>query len=342
MEHLVKVAVIGTGRRGLEYLRVLGSGRTGLEVVALVDSRKEALQNGLNELPNAVATFRDVHELLDQKKSLGLEAVIVCTPPTVHIPVAIAALDCGLHVLCEKPLAPTRAGFYMMTNAARRNARLLMMASEFRYVDDVIRAKQMIDSGELGEVVLVRVAMAGSQEMRGKWQSVPEVSGGGVLIDKGTHAVDLARFLLGPLRQVVATETKRTQKLSVEDTAQVMFRTDKGVTGTLDLSWSISPGSPWYLTVDGSHGALRVGRDQGKVMRRDQSEWEPYGSGLDSEKALVSMLDDFSDAIRHEKSPSIDSDDALASVAVIDAAYRSMQTASWVRVVEERRTIPRS
>ena len=280
-----------------------------------------------------VPSFTSVDEYLESADpAVG---AILCSPPNTHAPIAVALMDAGVSVLCEKPLAPNRAGLHMMLSCARRNERLLMMASKFRYVDDLILAKKLIESGELGEIVLFRNAFTAAVDMKHRWNSVRAVSGGGVIIDNGTHSVDIARYLLGPIREVVATETRRVQGLEVEDTAEVLFRTDEGATGSIDLSWSLKSGSQWFVTVDGTRGSMRLGWSSSEI---DYGRgWETVGAGYNKLDAFRSQLSDFVAAISVGALPRISLADAQASVAVIDAAYRSIELNSWVTVIEERR-----
>ena len=120
----------------------------------------------------------------------------------------------------------------------------------------------------------------------------------------------------------------------VEDTAQLLFRTDSGATGTIDLSWSLGNGSQWYVTVDGTKASVRLGWDSAEINRG--LGWERFGDGFNKREAYVRQLNDFADAVRYDKTPIISNLDAMASVAVIDAAYRSMQTGCWARVVDEQ------
>ena len=133
------------------------------------------------------------------------------------------------------------------------------MASKFRYVDDVIRAKQIVDSGILGDVVLFDNAFTARVDMSKRWNSNPDVSGGGVLIDNGTHSVDIARYFLGPLAEVHVVEGRRSQGLKVEDTVQIFVRSEQGAMGTIDLSWSINKELDRYISIYGTQGTVFVG-----------------------------------------------------------------------------------
>lgn len=337
MENL-RVALIGAGGIAQSYLDVVAAQRVDIDVVAVAEPDHE---RGAAAAAKANArAFADVHALLDARDTLGFEAVMICTPPMSHVPLSTIALEHGLPVLCEKPLAPNRPGLCMMTDAAKKSGSMLMMASKFRYVDDVARTKVLIDAGALGEIILFRNAFTSQVDMKNRWNSKRDISGGGVIIDNGTHSVDIARYLLGPIRNVIATETRRVQGLPVEETAQLLIRTDSNATGTIDLSWSLNTGSQWYVTVDGTEGSIRLGWQTAEI--NTGKGWTVFGSGYDKQAAFSRQLNDFADAVRHGTVPIISQDDAQASVAVVDAAYRSMETGAWVRVVEERRTLERS
>jgi len=263
-----------------------------------------------------------------------LDAVIVCTPPVTHPDICVRFLRNKIHVLCEKPLSISLQRAQVMMDTARKAGMKLMMASKFRYVDDVVQARSIVASGVLGELLLCDNVFATRVEMASRWNSMPEVSGGGVLIDNGTHSVDLMRYFLGPLAKVHVLEAKRSQGLRVEDTVVMLVRSANGVIASIDLSWVINKQRDSYLDIYGSRGTLSVGWKQSKHFDYSRGEWVVFGNGYHKLAAFRKQIENFSHVIRGEEAPLITNEDAIASVSVVEAAYKALRKDEWVPVTD--------
>lgn len=261
-----------------------------------------------------------------------VDAVVICTPPNTHEELTLAALRRGTHVLCEKPFTLTTDSARRMAAEAERSGRLLTMASKFRYVTDIVTAKTLTESGVIGEVVLFENAFTGRVDMSRRWNANPAVSGGGVLIDNGTHSVDIMRFFLGPLAAVHAVEGKRVQGLPVEDTARLFVRSSAGVMGTVDLSWSLNKELDWFVNLYGSTGTIQIGWKQSRYKQQG-GDWVVFGGGYDKVQAFRDQVTNFARVIRGDEPLRITAEDAVASVTVIEAAYRSLRDAPWTGVL---------
>lgn len=235
-------------------------------------------------------------------------------------------------MLCEKPLALTSEDASLMVDKAEEKGSLLMMASKFRYVDDVIKAKGIVDSGILGDIVLFENVFCSKVDMRDRWNADRNIAGGGVLVDNGSHSVDIARYLLGPITKVQAEEGKRVQDLEVEDTARLYFRTGSDIMGAVDLSWSIHKELESYIDLFGTEGVLSIGWKCSKYRQSEKLNWVTFGKGYDKLTAFSRQLENFVGSIKGEDQPLITASDALESVKVIEAAYKSAQINKWIPV----------
>ncbi len=325
MSRPLRIGMVGAGAIAGAYAELFQHVDVA-QVVGVVDvdaDAAHALAARLDAIPFAS------HTELDQ---VDCDAVIICTPPVTHVKIASYFLERAVPVLCEKPLAINTSSARRLVELAHRNGVMLTMAAKFRYVDDVIRAKSIVDSGILGDIILFENAFASRVAMAGRWNADPEISGGGVLIDNGTHSVDIVRYFLGPIAEVMAVEAKRVQRLPVEDTAQLFLRTACDVPATVDLSWSINKELDSYINVYGSNGTIRVGWRESKFRQATSPDWVVFGHGYDKVACMRRAVENFCRAVRGEEQLLIKPDEAIASVDVIEAAYRSLGRGGWTPV----------
>lgn len=324
--HKVRFGLVGAGGIAQAYAQAFEACETG-RIAAVADVRIDAAR-ALGERLECPSF--DSHTAMTRK--VKLDAALVCTPPVSHADICIDLLEQGIHVLCEKPLAiDVKSARAMLDSARRANVRLTM-GSKFRYVDDVIRAKSIVTSGILGEIILFENAFTSRVDMSSRWNSNPDVSGGGVLVDNGSHSVDLMRYFLGPLADVQVVEGKRVQGLAVEDTVRIFVRSVTGVMGSIDLSWSISKELDSYINIYGSHGTISVGWKESKYRQSSSRDWVVFGKGYDKVQAFRSQINNFARAIRGEELLLISAEDALASVEVVQAARDSLRGDHWTAV----------
>ena len=219
-----------------------------------------------------------------------------------------------------------------MLAVSREEGVKLTMASKFRYVEDVIRAKSIVASGVLGDLILFENVFANRVNMTSRWNSIPEISGGGVLIDNGTHSVDLMRYFLGPLAEVHALEGRRSQNLPVEETVTLFVRSVSGVICNIDLSWSINKQRDGFLDIYGARGAVSVGWKRSSHLDFAHGKWMPFGNGYNKIQAFRNQIENFSRALRGEEQLLITAEDAMASVSIIESAYHALHLNQWVPV----------
>lgn len=325
----IKFGLVGAGAIARSYVQAFKNSNYG-ELVAIADVRPEAAAALAKE-----ANCPSYNSHTEMLAATDLDAVVVCTPPSTHPEICLAIINLGINVLCEKPLSVDNLSAKKMLKASQQKGVILTMASKFRYVADVIKARELVNSGAIGEIVLFENAFTARVDMSSRWNSNPQISGGGVLIDNGTHSVDITRYFLGPLAEVQVVEGKRIQELPVEDTVRIFVKSTSGVMGNIDLSWSINKELDYFLRIYGSQGTISVGWKESKYRQSPQADWVVFGDGYNKIQAFSSQIDNFSQAILGQDQLLITAEDALASVEAVEAAYAALKQSRWTSIAPE-------
>jgi predicted dehydrogenase len=318
-----QLAIVGCGGIADAYAKALQR-MPNARLSAVVDPDASARARIAGD-DGSITQHTDIESLPD------VDAVLVLAPPNLHESLSCALLQRGMHVLCEKPLAPTVAAAKRMLQCAETAGRRLMMGSKFRYTADVTKARALLDENVCGDIVIYENVFCSHVDMTQRWNAQAEISGGGVLIDNGCHSVDLARYLLGPLAKVQAQFGTRVQPLQVEDTARMLFQSQSGALGSIDLSWSIRKETDAYVRLHGTKGTLEIGW-RGSRWKTTDGEWQAFGSGYDKIAAFQAQLENFVLCVSSDTAAVIGDTDAMASVVVIDCAYQSAQQERWVTI----------
>lgn len=327
----MRLAVIGAGGIARAYGEILGGAHpvpaTAVGVADVHPAAAEALAG-----PLGVPTFPSAEALLDGLAG-GVDAVVLCTPPNTHAELTARFGAAGVHVLCEKPLAVNRTTAQAMVDAAAADGITLGMATKFRFCADVRAVADLIGAGSLGALRLVENAFTSRVDMSTRWNADPAVSGGGVLVDNGTHSVDLLRYLLGPLAEVLAVEVARPATMVVDDAARLHVRAESGVDGSVDLAWSIDKSLADFLRVYGTEGEARVGWRE-SAWRRYGEDWQVIGPGYGKHAAMGGALAQFCRAVAGDEALEVPGTEGVAAALAVDAAYESLRRGGWVKLAE--------
>lgn len=324
----LKFGLVGAGGIAQAYAQAFNESSC-CELIAVADVREDAAA-ALAEIVNgwSVTDYTQMSEL-------DLDAVIVATPPTTHAEIACFFMERGIPVLCEKPLTTNVADAERMIATAEKAGVQFTMASKFRYCEDVVKAKGILASGVLGQVLQFENAFTAKVDMSKRWNSDAEISGGGVLIDNGTHSVDIIRYFLGGIDSVLVVDAGGTQGLSVDENVKMFAKTRDGLTASVDLTWGINKELPYFISIYGTNGTLHIGWRESKYKLDSSPDWTVFGSGYDKTASFKGKIENFGNALRDKEDLFIRPADALASVQVIDAAYKSLNQNLWQPVVEK-------
>ncbi|OHB80367.1 MAG: hypothetical protein A2V98_04755 [Planctomycetes bacterium RBG_16_64_12] len=287
---------------------------------ACVTAHPDAKQTELQALqPERALTFE---QMLAEPR---VDAVYLATPVHLHAPQAIAALEAGKDVLVEKPMAPGAAEAAEMCRTAARTGRRLAVAYFRRFSPRFQLVREMLDRGEFGRVVLVRIAMhswyAGHP---GGWRQQRELSGGGVLSDVGVHKFDLLAWWFGMPGELIARVATLAHDYAVEDSAVLLMTFSGGAQCTASFHWSSKTwtdeihvvGTEARLTLhpcDGDEVLITVGREAQRRMLPNP------------ENLHYPLIDDFARAIVEDRPPRFTGPDGMRATQILDAAYQSSQ-----------------
>ena len=341
----VKVGVIGCGAIGRRRHLPEYAAHENVEIVAVCDIVEER-SNEMAELYGATA-YVDYTELL---KNEEIDAVSVCLPNAMHAPVTIDALNAGKHVLCEKPMATSRQEAEEMIQASIENNKKLMIAHNQRFVASHVKAKQILDSGEIGKVYSFRTTFGHpgpeqwSVDGATSWFFDKERAFIGAMGDLGVHKSDLIRYLLGEIVEVGSfVETNAKENTDVDDNAVCILKTENGVIGTLTASWSYVSGGDNSTIIYGENGVLRLEADpvhsliveykNGEVVKY---ELDKIQSNEEGGQTNTHVIENFVNCIISDTVPPISGEEGMKSLQVILAALESNETKQIVRVNTEK------
>lgn len=353
----LRVGVVGLGWAGRQHLNSYLN-LPGVEVKALAGMEPELLAR-LAEEHGVEHTYDRWEDLVANEE---LDALSVATPPYLHAPVTVAALEAGMHVLSEKPVARTGDEAQRMVDTAKKMNRVFQVAFNFRHRSDARILKRHIDQGHLGHVYYSKarwLRRSGVPAGTG-WFTTKELAGGGPLLDLGVHMLDLSLWLLGepkvvsvtastyaelgPRRQAVPPlPAARPPVFDVEDIAAAFMRLAGGETLTLEASWASYSGlnDRFGVTLFGNEGGAEIdvpnyGEADTLRIYTDvadaPAEIRPLLGRSEGHQGVVR---DFVAAIRSEQWERYRGEDALARARIIDACYLSASEGHEVAVVAD-------
>jgi predicted dehydrogenase len=273
----VRVGIIGTGW-GASVQAPAFRCLKGAELVAITSGHRERAEAVAREFGIEHA-FGDYREML---RSADLDLVSIVTPPYLHHEMTLAALEAGIHVLCEKPFALDVGQAREMVDAAERVGRVAAVDHEFRFVPVRQTIARMIVAGDIGDALVVRIAdfFVGRFGVSYNWW-YDRTCGGGLLGATGSHYADAVRQWLGPFASVsadlraVVPERPRAdgsgrERVTADDTALVTFQLESGARGRLDQSMVVR--GPRRVEIIGTAGSLLL--EGGKLYHARDGDFE--------------------------------------------------------------------
>ena len=316
----LKCLVVGCGsigRRHLRNLRELGVGN-----LAVCDPDPDRAAPMISEL--GIPHFALFDSALDQFRP---HIVLICTPPALHVPQAMASLRSDAHVFIEKPLSHSMAGVDDLIQAAREKDRVVQVGYNMRFVDGIRSLKHTADSGEIGRVLVVRAEVAQYlpdwrpwQDYRNSYTSKREL-GGGILLD-GSHEIDYVLWILGePLAITSMAGRVSTLEVDVEDCANVLLRFASGAVADIHLDFvQRIPARSCRLAGELGTAEWNSETETFRIRLAGEAQWRvtaaPEGD------SYMAELQDFISCVAEHRCPLVGLEDGKRVLAVVEVAKR--------------------
>ncbi|MGD6776412.1 Gfo/Idh/MocA family protein [Sutcliffiella horikoshii] len=292
-------------------------------------------------IANVYAHYADMFEHVD--------AVTICTPNKFHAEITIAALEAGLHVFCEKPMAMRPDECEAMMAAAEKSGKQLAIAYHYRFMKESVAAKRMVDADEIGRPIVARAKGMRRRKVPG-WGvfTNKELQGGGSLIDYGCHLLDLSLWLLGNPKpvEVMGTTYNELSKMpgqvnqwgsfdhktfEVDDHVTAYIKFEGGASLLFETSWSANvKGDEESVSISGISGGVdlfpfHVNQMKHGMLLNTEADWVPG----EDDPSLPQAENFVNSCLGHEELI-VKPQQAMQVSLIIDAIYRSSETGKSV------------
>ena len=342
----VRVGIIGSGGIAQGQHMPAFAKQPSAEIVAVCDANETAAKDAAKKF-SVPHVFSDYKQML---KSNGLDAVSICTPNYLHAEPAIAALQAGIHVIVEKPIAMNAGEASAMVEAGRKAGRKLCVIQNHRFGAAGACMKRFTSAGDMGEMYFAKVTATRRRGIPG-WGvfTQKDKQGGGPLIDIGVHALDLCLWLLGHPKPVAASGQCYTKfgtrdglvglfgawdpKIyTVEDFAIGLVRFDNGSTLVLESSFAANiEHDVFNVEILGTDGGcqlspLKMFREERQTLLDVTPVFLPQIPGHETEIRL------FVESIINDTAPPVPGEEALMTTKILDAIYESSDAGREVAI----------
>jgi UDP-N-acetyl-2-amino-2-deoxyglucuronate dehydrogenase len=334
MGQTLKFGIVGCGRISDNHLQALTSPSVQAELVAVADIQEDRVRKKSEQYQ--VPGYRDYHEMVARHRDIDVLSVL--TPTGYHARHVIDLARYGKHIVVEKPMALRVPDCDAMIAACRRHGGRLFVVKQNRYNRAVVAARQALESGRFGKMVMgtVRVRWRRDQTYydHDAWRGTWELDGG-VIAQQASHHVDLLQWFMGPIEQLQCRIATRLMTIEVEDTAAALFTFASGALGVFEATTATRPSDlEASLSILGEHGTVILGgnavnrithwqfdteTEEDERIRAHASEDVPnvYGHGH------TEYLADVVQAILTNRLGLVEGDEGRKNVQILTALYES-------------------
>jgi len=291
-------------------------------------NRTEEKAKQMAEEHGAGKYYTSVDELIADEE---LDALYISSPTYLHCEHVLKAAERGLEVLCEKPMAMNVEECEKMIKACDENDVSLQVCFLFRFHSIFRNIKKLIDEGELGEIIEVRMPILKTLRVpEGGWRIVKLQGGGGALMDLAAHSVDMFRYLLGEISEVSAFCSTFINDYDVEETGTIMLRMANGAHAITDTSF-VAAGCDIVFEIYGTKGWVLVYNDNGWMVKTvlngeakvEKTEWE---------NLYRAQFEHIARCVAREEDPIVTGMDGLKNIQALNAAYEAAETGKVIKL----------
>jgi predicted dehydrogenase len=322
----MRLTIIGCGLIGSKR----AAAASAHEIIAVCDPDAERRER--------LARQTSARAIADWREAVGIDtdAVIIATPHDRLAPIALAAVEAGRHVLVEKPAGRQASDVAPLVAAAKARGRIVKVGFNHRFHPAIARAKALADEGQIGPLLFIRgrYGHGGRIGYEKEWRFDPEISGGGELIDQGSHLIDLSRWFLGDLTLAYGAVPNYFWPARVEDNCFLALEGEEKRMAWLHASWTEWKnlfvfeimGRDGKLTVEGLGGSygterLTFHRMLPQMGPPETTIWE-YSF---PDRSFADEFENFVAAVEGRAAAIGDINDAYANLSIIQAVYDRAQ-----------------
>jgi predicted dehydrogenase len=332
--------IIGAGMISSFHARSVAE-LDGAELVAVSGRSRERAEKLAKDFN--VPFYLDYREML---KRDDIDIVNICTPSGMHMEPTLAAAESGKHVIVEKPVEITLERADRMIEACNRAGVKLAVIFQNRFNKGATLLREAVNDGIMGRLVLgdAYVKWYRNQEYYDSvdWRGTLEGDGGAALINQSIHTIDLLQWIMGPVESIFGRIGTFTHDIEGEDTGLAILTFKNGAMGVIEGSTSTYPGFPERLEIHGEKGTIILEGGSVKTWEIEGIEDKPadlvegpkavgasspMAISIDAHKAQIA---DMIDAVKNDRAPLVDGEEAKKSLQIVRSIYQSSKTGKIV------------
>ncbi len=321
----VRVGFIGTGGVSRGHIKRINDNASA-RIAALCDTNRDALKEKAKLVGRRLPLYEDYEAMLAKEE---LDAMVICTPHTLHYKQAMDCLDRGIHILVEKPMVCTVDHARRLLEKSEKTGKTLMVSYQRHYAPEFMWARQAIERGDFGRIFYISAYLSQSWAgITSTWRGKKDLSGGGELMDSGSHIVDIICYLpqLDPIEVTAFISNEFARDEEVDILSSVSVRFSNRAIGSI----CINGNAPWYETLIISGTKMTMTMAGGLSLRLPDGQPAPAPQMPEAKNPD----DNFIAVIQGSEQPLSTGRDGLRVLQVTEAAYRSEQEKRIVRIDE--------